>query len=131
MGILVHDGQERKAIIPAHRPYYEQFTITYRPLASYENEQYRNTNGPRQIELVMDKLIGWTLVMDKAAAEFVSGITKKPEQPGQPLPILPEVLKVLDGMAFESIYLGILGILPAPEDKTKTGVDVQKDALKN
>lgn len=131
MGILVHDGQTRQAIIPAHRPYYEQFTITYRPLASYENEQFRNTTGPRQLELVASKLLHWTLVMDEEAARYVGTLTKRAEKAGDPLPILPDVLKVLDGMAFESIYLGIMGVLPAPEDKTKTGADLQKEAAKN
>jgi len=130
MGILVYDGQTREAVIPANPTVFDEFTIKYRPLASYEYEQYRVASGPAQIELVTAKLVSWSLIMDEEAALYIGqNITKRREQAGQPMPIMPEVLRLIDGSAFERIYMGIMGLLLTP--KGKTGIEATRESVKN
>lgn len=125
MGIIIRDGQTRNAVIPAFPPLYEKFTISYRPLASYEYELFRTTTGPAQVRMMLDKLQSWTLVMDEDTAKWVGAeVTKRNEQAGAPLPICEKVLLALDGTAFERIYMGLMGLLSDGKQQTS-------DAVKN
>lgn len=125
MGIIIRDGQTRSAVVPGNPPLYEKFTITYRPLASYEYELFRTTTGPAQVRMMADKLQSWSLIMDADTAKWCGAeVTNRVEQAGAPLPIHEKVLLALDGTAFERIYMGLMGLLADGKQQTS-------DAVKN
>lgn len=127
---LVFQGMTMQAVIPADKQWYEEFTITYTPLAGTEYGIWQKTTGVAQVSMVLDKLKSWPLVCDEALASWLNnqGGARK-YAAGDPLPINEAVIKALPGLAFEMIYLAIMGMLPQPSGKT--GLQQKAEAEKN
>jgi len=123
---LIHDGLTQTESIPVDG---ETFQMTFRPLASYEMQQFRDAKGTSQVDLLLGKLLSWTLVVAESDLVWLAKNGHPGLKAGDPLPISRATLAATPGYVFEVMYMVAMGILTGPDGKT--GQQKQAEAVKN